>query len=104
MMKLSTMIGSLHCDVEHRNKTLYLSKVTQRLNLLMALIINFNVLGRVIWGEGLGHCACQSICLFSSFQLVTIQIQIDKSIDGVHGIQTQGSRSEGADTTEYPKV
>ena len=35
------MIGSLHCDVEHRNKTLYLSKVTQRLNLLMALIPDF---------------------------------------------------------------
>ena len=33
----------------------------------------------------------------SSFQHVTIQIQIDKSVDGVLGIQTWGGRMEGAD-------
>ena len=35
-------------------------------------------------------------CLFSSFQHITIQIEIDKSVDGVM-IQTQSGRNEGAD-------
>ena len=37
------------------------------------------------------------LCFFSSFQHLTIQIQIDKSVDGVLGIQTRGSRTEGPD-------
>ena len=45
--------------------------------------------------------------LFASFQHVTIQIQIEKSVDGVLGIWTQGSRMEGAnESTElwrHPK-
>ena len=36
-------------------------------------------------------------CLFSSLQHVTIQIQIDKSADGVLGIQTKGGMMEDAD-------
>ena len=35
---------------------------------------------------------------FHSF-LVSISIQIEKRIDGVHGIQTRGLRMEGADET-----
>ena len=38
-----------------------------------------------------------SFCLFSFFPFDTIQIQIDKSIDGVlDGTRTRGSRMEGA--------
>ena len=35
--------------------------------------------------------------LFSSFKHITIKIKIDKSVDGVLGIWTQGGRMEGAD-------
>ena len=38
---------------------------------------------------------------FRSFR-VTISIQIEKSIDGVLGIQTQGRRMVGADETTEP--
>ena len=42
----------------------------------------------------------------TSFQQFTIEIKIDKSIDGVLGIQTQGCRIEGADEStqlrQYP--
>ena len=38
-----------------------------------------------------------SFCLFLFVQQVTIQILIDKSEDGVLGIQTWGGRMEGAD-------
>ena len=37
------------------------------------------------------------LCLFSSFPHYTIQIWIDKSIDGVLGTRTQCNRMEGAD-------
>ena len=37
------------------------------------------------------------LCLFSSFLNDTIQIEIDKSVDGVLGTQTQGGRMEGKD-------
>ena len=58
------------------------------------------------------HCAClsspitvflngpipASFCLFLNF-LITISIQIEKSIDGVLGIRTLGRRMVGADET-----
>ena len=36
-------------------------------------------------------------CLFLPFHHVTIQIQIDKGIDGVLGIRTRGGMMEGSD-------
>ena len=46
----------------------------------------------------MGHCRP----LFASFRhfLITISIiQIEKSVDGVHGIRTRGRRMVGADET-----
>ena len=39
-----------------------------------------------------------SFCFFRSF-LITISIQIEKSVDGVLGIQTRGRRMVGVDET-----
>jgi len=38
-----------------------------------------------------------SFCLISSFPHDSIQIQVDKSLDGVLGTRTRGCRMEGAD-------
>ena len=40
-----------------------------------------------------------SFCIFSSFSNYNFKIQIEKSVDGVLGIQTQGRRMVGADKT-----
>ena len=41
-------------------------------------------------------------CLFSPFPHCTIQVWIDKSVDGVLGAWTQGGRMEGADKSTEP--
>ena len=49
------------------------------------------------WWKGFLNGPILFFCLFSSFQHVTIQIRIDKSVDGVLGIRTRGGRMEDAD-------